>query len=585
MWNSLLMKTIHATLLLLFLISLTACQRHSSDNATGQATDSIYTGEYIISISFTHPDRALKLVDEAEQRQLHSPFYLNQMRSSVYQNGLSMYRTALTYSLLAYRDPEARQHPEETLQILELIVDQYHTNGNYAESIRYAIEGIELARQARNTKSEANLLVYIGLNKYEMRLRQEAYEYLDRAIALLKRASESSRDWNVVDDLIYAYGQKINLLLFDGKYSEAITLLPCYEQVMKQFEACPNLPEGFCDMRYASGYIAYACIFHHNGEPERAQEYYRKFLGTAFSNTPDGEAMKTDYLLLAGQYTEALHHLLLAKRDLQENTDTLNYDYIDRLLANEVKIYNGMGNYRAAARTQATMLALTDSLHRQEKQNAVLELATIYETKEKEALLQEQKTALTIRNLVIGATLVVILLSGLFMWHIISKSRIIKEKNRTMARNLKELIAYKDEVQEARLRINSLNDEAEKLHAKPKSPPSDQVIFNQLNKIVKDEKLYLQPNLTRDELAYRIHIDKNDFSKLLQKCIRMKFYEYINSLCVEHALHLIATHPEYTFEAIATDSGFANRGVFYDKFKKRVGMTPSDYRKTLSDKK
>lgn len=585
MWNSLLMKTIHATLLLLFLISLTACHRQSPGNATGQTADSIYTCEYITGISINHPDSALKLVDKAGQRRLHSPFYLNQMRSVIYQNGLSMYRMALTYSLLAYRDPEARQHPEDALRVLELIVDQYHTNGNYAESIRYAIEGIELARQTGNTKSEANLLVYIGLNKYEMRLRQEAYEYLDRAIALLEKASEGSREWDVVDDLIYACGQKINLMLFDGIYPEAIALLPRYERLMKQFEACADLPEGICDMRYASGYIAYACIFHHNGERERAREYYRKFLATAFANTPDGEAMKADYLLLAGQYPEALHRLLLAKRDLQENTDTLNYDYIDRLLANEVKIYNGMGNYPAAARAQATMIALTDSLHRQEQQHAVLELATIYETQEKEALLQEQKTALTIRNILIAAALIVILLLGLLAWHFISKSLVIKEKNRTMAHQLKELIAYKEEVQEARLRIDSLNAEVEQLHARPKSPPSSQAVFDRLNKIVKSEKLYLQPDLSRDDLARCIHTDKNDFSQLLQECIGVNFYEYINRLRVEHALHLIATCPEYTFEAIAADSGFASRSVFYAQFKEKVGMTPSNYRKTLSEEK
>ncbi|RGX79018.1 hypothetical protein [Bacteroides stercorirosoris] len=71
----------------------------TTDNYAQQEPDSVYTREYIEQISFTEPHRALKLIDDMEARRSMSPSRLDQMRSTVYQNGLDMYRTALSYSL------------------------------------------------------------------------------------------------------------------------------------------------------------------------------------------------------------------------------------------------------------------------------------------------------------------------------------------------------------------------------------------------------------------------------------------------------------------------------------------------------
>lgn len=125
-------------------ISLNATFVFAGNGATDN--DTIYTREYIESISITEPQRALQVIDEAEGFGLMPQYRLDYLRSMVYQNGLNMYRYALTFSLKAYRNDSIRRHSDEALQVLELITDQYNNTGNYTESIRYAIEGIELAR-------------------------------------------------------------------------------------------------------------------------------------------------------------------------------------------------------------------------------------------------------------------------------------------------------------------------------------------------------------------------------------------------------------------------------------------------------
>ena len=146
--------------------------------------DSIYTEKYIENISVNEPHRALKLIEEMDRRKLLPDFRLDHLRSITYQNGLSMYRMALDYSLRAYQNDSVRRNPDEALMLLELITDQYNVTGNYTESMRYAVKGAELARRVGNTGAEANLLLYIGINKRDMGLKSEAELSIEKAMQL-----------------------------------------------------------------------------------------------------------------------------------------------------------------------------------------------------------------------------------------------------------------------------------------------------------------------------------------------------------------------------------------------------------------
>ena len=162
------MKRLHNILFLISLIILSGLNAAPALSATTTITvapDTIHTPEYIESISITEPHRALQVIDETEKLGLMPQYHLDHLRSVVYQNGLGMYRYALTYSLKAYQNDTLRRDPDQALLTLELITDQYNNTGNYTESIRYAIEGIEIARQAGNKSAEANLLFYIAVNK------------------------------------------------------------------------------------------------------------------------------------------------------------------------------------------------------------------------------------------------------------------------------------------------------------------------------------------------------------------------------------------------------------------------------------
>lgn len=608
-----------AFICVLFITGLTGFHIHAENTPL---PDSILTRKYISQISVTEPERALTLIDEMEQRKLQPQFRLDHMRSVVYQNGMSMYHLALKYAMKAYRNDSIRRHPDEALMLLELITDQYNGTGNYTESTRYALEGIELARQTGDRIAEANLLLYLGMNKRDMGLKDEADEYVEQALQMQEEMIEGCQRWKPVDDLIYIYGVKLTFAMYDGKYSEAIALLPRYEKLMEQFKNCPDIPEGMYDMRLACGYVTYARIFLADGQPEKGAEFYRKFEQTDYAHTDDGKQMRFDYLVGVKRYPEVLRFIHADKERWKEQGDTINYFYLERILNFEAQAYEGLGNQDAAAQTYKQMYILSDSLRLREKQNGVLELATIYETAEKEAQLTQQAAKLRENRMILLFAVCIIGLLGVLMWRIIRHARTIRIKNKSMSARIDDLLNYKDELyrrkdenlilterlqtaedelQKWKSAVNVLSTEKE-VQSDTELPdteqpdaeqpdadtsednpnnetiPNGQSLFDRAEREIISRKLFLQPDFSRADLMKLVRIPKNKFALLFKQYAGIGFSQYINNLRMDYAARMLKEHPDYAIDAIAKECGIPNKATFYRLFLEQFGMTPSEYR-------
>lgn len=98
-------------------------------------------------------------------------------------------------------------------------------------------------------------------------------------------------------------------------------------------------------------------------------------------------------------------------------------------------------------------------------------------------------------------------------------------------------------------------------------------------KLVEGEELYLQPDLTLDDLAKRLNTNRTYLSSYFSNVIRKTFYDYINELRItQKSIPLMKSCPGNTLEQIAQASGFNSLSTFRRAFKKITGDTPSIYR-------
>lgn len=121
--------------------------------------------------------------------------------------------------------------------------------------------------------------------------------------------------------------------------------------------------------------------------------------------------------------------------------------------------------------------------------------------------------------------------------------------------------------------------ELEPEHQKDKIKPE---LIDQISDYMEHKKPYLTPALTLEKLAGQLKIQPRLLSNIINRHFNCNFFEFINSYRVEEAKRMLAdkSYAEKTMLDIMLDVGFNSKATFNTLFKKKAGMTPSEYRKS-----
>jgi adenylate cyclase len=111
------------------------------------------------------------------------------------------------------------------------------------------------------------------------------------------------------------------------------------------------------------------------------------------------------------------------------------------------------------------------------------------------------------------------------------------------------------------------------------SREQSQEIVVKLNKVIKQQELFLNPQLTLSDLAEAIDMSTNMVSQALNENLGKNYYEYINSFRLEHFIELFKNPQSrrFTMLSVAYDSGFNSKSTFNAFFKKSMGTSPREY--------
>ncbi|MCP4287113.1 MAG: helix-turn-helix transcriptional regulator [Gammaproteobacteria bacterium] len=109
-------------------------------------------------------------------------------------------------------------------------------------------------------------------------------------------------------------------------------------------------------------------------------------------------------------------------------------------------------------------------------------------------------------------------------------------------------------------------------------------ILNRLTETMQQEKPYLKSNLTLPDLAKLVSTSPNYLSQVINEQLRMNFFDFINSYRIETAKDLIVNPLPHTRTIldIAMESAFNSKSAFYTAFKKQMGITPAEFKKSQS---
>jgi len=125
---------------------------------------------------------------------------------------------------------------------------------------------------------------------------------------------------------------------------------------------------------------------------------------------------------------------------------------------------------------------------------------------------------------------------------------------------------------------------AAEIHKYEKSPLTLQTkteILARLERLMTQEKLFLNSSLNLGEVAHKLSVVPRYLSQVINELKAKNFYDYVNSYRIDEAKKLLSdpAHNSEKILSVLYDCGFNSKSVFNTVFKKNTGLTPSEFRR------
>ncbi len=547
-------------------------------------------------------DEALRVMDALRGKGNVPAYRLDITEGDLYFNNGKYYQ-ALKYYNRALEASEVQRNDTLYMEQLHRLISSYDCVHNDTQKTICIRLLLEKARDCGDRAMESIALFNMGKTVYLQENRTEGYAQMLEATKLMEACDYRLK----YDNLRYNYHTLMLYCLRDNRYADALPLLEKAEAIWDADAPDVQQMEGI-GQREQKILLAYrTVILHHLGREAEAEATYRRFLSVQPGNhTHDYIVMP--YLYAHGRYAEVIRMNRAREARYRADGDTANYQMltIKRTLGNA---YWQTRRPDSAAVYYKELAHLTELLKKNEQQSAALELAALYETAETERQLQEQTARLHTNRLLLLLLGIILTVSIAFTAYGIYTGRRIRRKNQALLQESTELLEYKERFHKQRQEYFALLKQTQQETAeaasglKPTFPsddtssgnvgqgvaalsadsltPEEHAFWSRIENDIITERLYLDPNFSRDTLITRYGISKNRLTRLFRHGTAEGLSRYIRDLRLDYAIHLMEEKPLFTIKAIATECGISSTSTFYRLFTERFGMTPVEYQKTL----
>jgi AraC-like DNA-binding protein len=112
---------------------------------------------------------------------------------------------------------------------------------------------------------------------------------------------------------------------------------------------------------------------------------------------------------------------------------------------------------------------------------------------------------------------------------------------------------------------------------------TDLSIMKEIEKVMQEDKLYRNAELSMDLLTRKLHAKRHYISTAINRCTNKSFNTFVNEYRIKEAIQILSKNSTgaFTIDAIAFDVGFNNRINFYRVFKIMTGLSPTEFRKNV----
>ena len=206
--------------------------------------------------------------------------------------------------------------------------------------------------------------------------------------------------------------------LYLKRYEEAKMWTGHFDELLQQYVQLPVTDPQFIDKQQARLCFYRAWALEGLGNKQEAAKSYNDAIKQNYAQTNDGRLEAINYLMLAGRTQEAARNFEVLDYTMNEYNFEYTFDNIQRYMLPKYRVY-----VEAQRRDSALALGLVicngvDSAIVKRQQDDTMELATLYNTQQKEAEIAKQKADMARQKLVaiITALALIIVFFSVFFY-------------------------------------------------------------------------------------------------------------------------------------------------------------------------
>lgn len=539
-------------LVVLFLFLFNA----SSSWALGDLTGTLKLREI-----YETPERLLNRLDSLEKSGFQPTYKIDFLRSYAYYS-MSRYSIAYDYALSAVKDERVKEDEKLYSHVIILLAENAIFSYRIEEACNIVTNVLNYAEKHNNDMLKGNMLFMEGLLYRKINSLDKSYEYLNRSIEILNKKPGTGTQLRISQ----IQGVLCDIYITDGKYNEA------WKEARKREALLSDLrSKGEClalvDRQEAYLYSRLAYLSQRQGRYIVANEYYQKFLTTDFSKTNLGLLEINDYLLELGNYQDVIDNNKRFFLDVDMD-DVVSVIY-QRALRQSATAYEGIGNYEWAYGALEKLSEIKERHRLAINRQFVLDRENTAEIlRYKQDLQRVENDLIKRHNLLVFFILITVLLLVLFILVLYDHKR-LNSRNKKITSLLVELREAKEESEQYHMdNIDSL--------------PQDYRLFLKFDEKVRNEKLYLNYQMQRDDFARLMGVDRNRFASIIKEYTGGgNLNAYLNDMRLEHSIYLLKNHPEMSIQEVGEASALPSSTTFYRLFKEKYDISPKVFREQL----
>ena len=396
------------TAAMLFILTMLSCSGERRAKIRASKADSIL---YAAGETRNY-ERILALTDSLENEGDLPAINANRWRGvAYYYEGL--YRTSEFYYKKAVAgqiksENDALNYNKSARRLAQMLLKK----GDYEGALQVAMNALETMR-GNGSGSEtdfATLMNTVGccqLNLGRTALAAQNFADAYKLFRELAATDPTGRKGQLAYDGVCSI---VDEYLSVGHYEEMSLWIDHAEELLRGYEQLPVAEKKIVESAQAKIDLLRAIALQHTGQTREAAKAYNAAAKTYYGRSGEGRLYANKYLVAANRYDEAADNFRDLDRLLKKNDITLTLDNIQHYLLPKYRANVGANRKDSAIAVGKQISNALDSAIYAAKQNDAAELATMYDTQQKEAEIAQQKESLTQQRLIYtGVALVLVM--------------------------------------------------------------------------------------------------------------------------------------------------------------------------------